>query len=176
MNSKIKDIVYLLYFDRKYLKFLSEDGKIIKEMTFEKEKEKEKGKENEKENEKEKEKEYIKFIYSDINHYFLDNYTKKFFDKVIDIFMIKVGKFFVDNYDFSNIIGNFLIITKFSDKSATAIININGQKFHSIQANKAIMKQIQNVTVFEERESYYFEIINPDNINTISLFSEISIY
>ena len=118
----------------------------------------------------------IKFIYSDINHYFLDNYTKKFFDKVIDIFMIKVGKFFVDNYDFSNVIGNFLIITKFSDKSATAIININGQKFHSIQANKAIMKQIQNVTVFEERESYYFEIINPDNINTISLFSEISIY
>ena len=176
LNSKIKDIVYLLYFDRKYLKFLSEDGKIIKEMTFEKEKEKEKGKENEKENEKEKEKEYIKFIYSDINHYFLDNYTKKFFDKVIDIFMIKVGKFFVDNYDFSNIIGNFLIITKFSDKSATAIININGQKFHSIQANNAIMKQIQNVTVFEERESYYFEIINPDNINTISLFSEISIY
>lgn len=155
LDNKLNNQVYLLYFSRKFLKFESEDGKIIRELTFEKES--------------------IKFNYLNINHYFFDDFTKKIFNKVIDIFLIKIGKFFIDLYDYNNIIGNYLIITKLDGSNATAIINNNCHKIHTIYIKQSTMKQISNDEVFEPKESYFFEIINPNDINNISLFSEINL-
>ena len=71
LNELLANNVYLLFFGRKYLKFFTEKGKIIKEMDFKNEK--------------------IEFITSDKNHYFLEENIQQIFDKIVDLFKIEVG-------------------------------------------------------------------------------------
>lgn len=132
--------VYLLFFGRKYLKFFTEKGKIIKEMDFKNEK--------------------IEFITSDKNHYFLEENIQQIFDKIVDLFKIEVGKFFVDNYDFGDKIGNYMIITKIDKTLVTVVIIINGNKLHCLETNSKNITQVLNC-IYNEKVSYIFEIINP---------------
>ena len=155
LKKDFNDKVFLLYFGRKYLRFLTEDGKIIKEINCVNEK--------------------IEFITSNIYHYFLDEYIQKIFDKVIKIYKIEIGKLYIDNYDYTDVIGDYLIISKINNKFATAVINIGGKKIHTLQANNETMRQIANDIVFHEIGSYFFEILNPNEVNLISLFPDINI-
>ena len=155
LDASLKENVFLLYFGRKYLKFLTKEGQIIKEMVFVDDK--------------------IKFITSDKNHYFSDEYVQKIFDKIIDIFDIKVGKFYIDNYDYDDMIGNFMILTKISDKLVTIVIIIDGKKLHCLEADGENIKDIGDGMNYNSKISYIFEILNYDQINRISLFSDINI-
>ena len=155
LDASLKENVFLLYFGRKYLKFLTEEGQIIKEMTFVNDK--------------------IKFITFDKNHYFSDEYVQKIFDKIIDTFDIKVGKFFIDNYDYDDMIGNFMILTKINDKLVTIVIIIDGKKLHCLEADGENIKDIVDGMNYNPKVSYIFEILNSDQINPISLFSDIDI-
>ena len=155
LDELLKKNVFLLYFGRKYLKFLTEEGQIIKEMIFDDEE--------------------IKFITSDSYHYFLDEYTKKIFDKIISIFDIEVGKYYIQNYDYEDMIGNFMIMTKISDTLITIVIIINGKKLHSLEANGKTIKEIKGTMDYKPKVSYIFEILNSAQINKVSLFSDISI-
>ena len=154
LNELLKNNVYLLFFGRKYLKFFTEDGKIIKEMVINNEK--------------------IEFITSDKNHYFLEENIQKVFDKIVDFFDIEIGKFFIDKYDFGDMIGNYMIITKINKNLVTVTIIIDGKKLHCLKANEKNITQFSNFT-YNEKVSYIFEIINPKKINIISLFSPVNI-
>ena len=133
LNQLLKNNVYLLFFGRKYLKFFTEDGKIIKEMAFNNEK--------------------IEFITSDKNHYFLEENIQKVFDKIVDLFDIEIGKFFIDDYDFGDMIGNYMIITKINKNLVTVIIIIDGKKLHCLEANEKNIIQVSNIT-YNEKVSY----------------------
>lgn len=154
LNQLLKNNVYLLFFGRKYLKFLTEDGKIIKEMVIKNEK--------------------IEFITSDKNQYFLEENIQKVFDKIVGLFDIEIGKFFIDNYDFGDMIGNYMIITKINKNLVTVIIIIDGKKLHCLEANEKNIIQVSNIT-YNEKVSYIFEIINPKKITKISLFLQVNI-
>ena len=155
LNKLLVNNVHLLFFGRKYLKFFTEEGKIIKEMIFVNEK--------------------ISFITSEKNHYFLEETIQKIFDKIVDTFHVEIGKFFVDNYDFGDMIGNFMIITKIDKALVTVVIIIDGKKLHCFQANEKNIMQVSNNFNYNEKSSYIFEIINPEKINKISLFTSLNI-
>ena len=155
LDKYLTDKVHLLFFGRKYLKFMTEEGKIVKELSFKNDD--------------------IEFITSDKNHYFLDEYIQKIFNKVIELFSIEIGKLYVDNYDFCDMVGDCLIITKINNSFVTVVVNINGKKLHMIEVNDNIMKQIPKETTYNDKESYIFEIVNPNAIIPISLFQQVDI-
>lgn len=66
-------------------------------------------------------------------------------------------------------VGNFLIITKIDSTNITIIININGKKLHSLEVKENKIIPVQEIN-YNERESYFFEIINPKDVSPISLF------
>ena len=154
LNNNLSEQVHLLYFSRKYLNFYTTEGKIVKDICYKNEK--------------------IEFITSDINHYFSDENTINIFNKIIKLFLIKVGKIYIDYYDGYNEAGNFMIFIKISDNNFIITININGKKIHILEAKNGKIKQIYNEINYDKKLSYFFEIINSDEINTISLFSEIN--
>ena len=154
LNNLFENKVHLLYYGRKYLKFYTEKGKIIKELSYINQN--------------------IRFETSDINHYFLNEYVQKIFNKIIKIFNIEVGKFYLDNYDYADMVGNLLIITKLDSTHITVIININGKKLHSLEVKENKIIQIKEIN-YNEKESYFFEIINPNDVSSISLFLPINL-
>ena len=138
------------------MKFISEEGKIIKELIYTNKN--------------------INFVTSDINQYFLDEYIQKIFNKTIKIYNIEIGKMFIDLYDFTDKTGNLLIITKINNEKVTVVIIVKGKTIHSIEIDNGIMHDNANNELnYPEKESYYFEIINPDKVNVISHFSPINI-
>ena len=138
------------------MKFISEKGKIIKELIYMNKN--------------------INFVTSDINQYFLDEYIQKIFNKTIKIYNIEIGKMFIDLYDFTDKIGNLLIITKINNMKVSVVIIVKGKTIHTIEADNGIMQEnVNNELNYPEKESYYFEIINPDEVNIISHFSKINI-
>ena len=156
LNIGLINNVHLIYFGRKYLKFISEKGKIIKELIYMNKN--------------------INFVTSDINQYFLDEYIQKIFNKIIKIYNIEIGKMFIDLYDFTDKIGNLLIITKINNMKVSVVIIVKGKTIHTIEADNGIMQEnVNNELNYPEKESYYFEIINPDEVNIISHFSKINI-
>lgn len=155
LNHQLIEKVYLLFFGRKYLNFYTLDGNIIKELAYEN---------ND-----------IKLITSDTRHYFLDEILQKIFEKVIELFNIKIGKLYLNNYDYSDIIGNFLILTKLNNTHATIVINIEGKKWHFLEVNNNTIEEVVIEKNYGEKISYFFEIINSNTINPISIFSKISI-
>ena len=154
LKNLYENKVHLLYYGRKYLKFYTEKGKIIKELSYINQN--------------------INFETSDINHYFLNEYVQHIFNKIISIFNIEVGKFYFDYYDYDDMIGDCLIITKISSNHITVVININGKKLHLLEVKENKIAQVKKIN-YNEKESYFFEIINPNDINSISLFSLITL-
>ena len=73
--------VHLIFFSRKFLYFFDIEGKMVKELICIDDN--------------------IKFETSDSYHYFLIEYFQKIFDKVIREFNIKVGKYYINLYDFN---------------------------------------------------------------------------
>ena len=72
-------------------------------------------------------------------------------------------------------IGNFMILTKISDKLITIVIIIDGKKLHCLEADGENIKDIGDGMNYNSKISYIFEILNYDHINRISLFSDIKI-
>ena len=155
LSQNLKSQVYLLYFGRKFLNFYDCEGKMIKELFFENDQ--------------------LKFNVSMSQHYFSQEYLQKIFDEIVKVFSISIGKFYIDDYDFSNKAGNFLILTKISSNYITIVINIYERIMHFLEAKDNTIRQISYVNIDEEKKSYFFEITNPENINSISLFGEIKI-
>ena len=155
LNNLFENKVHLLFFGRKYLKFYTEQGKIIKELSYSNQN--------------------INFITSDINHYFLDENIQRIFNKIIAIFNIEVGIFYIDSYDYTDVVGNSLIITKIDNTHATVAININGKKLHLLEVNKNHIEEVIYEKGYPIKESYFFEIINPKDVNAITLFSAIDL-
>ena len=156
LNAALTNNVHLIYFGRKYLKFISEEGKIIKELIYTNKN--------------------INFVTSDINQYFLDEYIQKIFNKTIKIYNIEIGKMFIDLYDYTDKIGNLLIITKINNKKVTVVVIVKGKTIHSTEIDDGIMQENANNELnYPEKESYYFEIINPEKVNVISHFPPINI-
>lgn len=155
LNKELREKVYLLFFGRKYLNFYTQDGKKIKELAF-----------------KNKE---IQLLTSDIQHYFLEENIQNMFEKVISIFNIKIGKLYLDNYDYNDIIGNFLILTKLNNTHVTIVINIEDKKLNFLEIKNNVIEQVMIETHYDEKISYFFEIINKKDINPNSMFSKISI-
>lgn len=155
LNSIFNDKVYLLFFGRKYLNFFTEEGKMVKELDFIDEK--------------------INFISYDKYYYFIDEYLQKAFEKIITLFSIEIGKVFIDDYDYEDMIGNFLIISKINNTFSIIVINIDGKKLHCIELNDGTLKQVSSEMNYIQKKSYFFEIINPTKINKITLFSNIQI-
>ena len=153
LKHEFEKNVHLIFFSRKYLNFYTEEGKIIKEISYEEDK--------------------LKFITSNIHHYFSDQKEIEVFNKVIDLFSIKVGKVYTDYYDGLDINGNIMIFTKLGDNLYNIIININRKKIHNLEVNDGKIKPNFTNIDYTNKLSYIFEIINPKEINKISLFSEI---
>lgn len=148
---------HLLFFSRKFLNFFNYEGKMIKELVI-------------------CDDGGIKFETSESLHYFSIDFLQKVFDKVLETFNIKVGKYYFNLYDNKNINGNYLIITKYSINDLIITININSQKLHVL---KVMNNRIFNVGIedneMEEKISYFFEIINPNDVNKITIFDKIII-
>ena len=148
--------VHIIFFSRKFLNFFNYEGKMIKELKYLNDN--------------------IQFTTSDSNHYFSLEYLQKIFDKILKVFNVIVGKYYINVYDNNDINGNFLIMTKLSSNHLTITINIKGKK---LQILKVVNNEISNAMIDsndnEERISYFFEIINPDNVKKISLFEKIII-
>lgn len=152
---KLNSNVHLLFFSRKFLNFFNEDGKMVNELTFENNK--------------------INFIVSNVDHYFSNLYFQKIFDKIINIFNIKVDKIFYDEYDYSNVPGDFLILTNIDINKLTAVINIKGKIIHFLEIDKNKISQTRNEKLYNQKISYFFQIINPSDISYVSLFGDIMI-
>ena len=154
--KELSDNVHLIFFSRKFLNFFNNEGKMIKELVINKDNN-------------------IKFETSDLKHYFSIEYIQKVFNKVLESFNIKVGKYYIDSYDYNDMNGNYLIITKLNINHLNIIININGKKVHILKAIDSIISNVENDTNYEERISYFFEIINPKEVNKVSVFDKIII-
>ena len=152
LSSQLYDQVHLIYFSRKFLNFFNEEGEMIKGLNYENNK--------------------LSFDVSEIKHYFSHDYLQKIFNKIISVFNIKIGKIYYAEYDYENIPGNYLILTKLDINKYTAIINIDGNIIHFL---KIINFTIAEIKDFKQKEkiSYFFEIINPKEVNSISLFENI---
>lgn len=155
LNAQLKNNVYLLYYDRKYLNFFTEDGKLIKELIYKDEN--------------------LQFITSNNLHYFSDENSQKIFDKIIDIFSPEIGIHFINSYDYSDIIGNYLIFSKIDNEHFTVVINIEGKKKHSFDIKKNFLNEVTDMNYGVANKSYYFEIKNPRNISPISVFAQIDL-
>lgn len=97
------------------------------------------------------------------------------FDKVIQIFNISIGKFYIDDYDFMDKVGNFLILTKLNSNHTTIIININGRKIRFLEAIDDILREFNPGHLYEEKKTYFFEILNPESVSKIALFGEVKL-
>ena len=154
LNNQLKDFVFLIYYDRKYLHFCTEDGRVIKELIYKNEN--------------------LRFITSDNHHYFQDENIIKIYDKIINLFHPSIGKYYIDNYDYNDVTGNYLILSKIDNDHITIVVNINGKRLHSFDIKNNIIKQVLSLN-YGEKKSYYFEITNPKDISSISIFTEIDL-
>lgn len=155
LAKELKNSVHLIYFGRKYLNFYTEEGKSIKELANNNNK--------------------LEIVTSNINHYFLDENIQKSFEKVLELFKLKIGKVYIENYEYKDVIGNCLIITKINNSQLTVVINIKGKKIHILEINDKIIEEVTQEKIYDSRVSYFFEIKNADEISPISLFSKIII-
>lgn len=153
--KELNDNVHLLFFGRKILKFFTEEGKMVKELVC-------------------KNGEII-FECSEVKHYFLNEYIRNAFEQIIKSFNIKIGKYYIDMYDYRDMKGNFLILTKINDNHLLFIININGKIMHTLETNKDTFNNITKYINNNEKISYFFEIINPEEIYDISIFAPIKL-
>lgn len=146
--------VHLLFFGRQFLNFFNEDKKMVKELLFEKNN--------------------LKFEITDSEQYFVVPFYQKAFDKVLNLFKIKVGEFYINNYDFEEISGNFLIFSKINNQHLVFIVNLNNKICHSLEIKNSIIYN-NKIEIKEKKKAYFFKIKNPNEVNPISIFNEVAL-
>lgn len=157
LPSQLNSQVHLLFFSRKFLNFFNEEGKMVKELIYENGN--------------------LIFNVSEVKHYFPNVYLQKMYDNIIRSFNIKIGKIYYSEYDYDDVTGNYLIFTKIEINLFTVIINIKGKIIHFLKIKDNIISEIKNNNNNNGKEkiSYFFEIINPEEVNVIQLFEDIII-
>ena len=92
----------------------------------------------------------------------------------MNLFKIKVGEFYINNYDFEEISGNFLIFSKINNQHLVFIVNLNNKICHSLEIKNSIIYN-NKIEIKEKKKAYFFKIKNPNEVNPISIFNEVAL-